>query len=71
MNNKVNEKPQEVLLMFFGMSIFFMVYLLVPEQFKILRIAGFCTAFAVLLTSLILMLIKSKKLKSRIDNYLL
>ena len=73
MKNKVfeKEKPREVLIMFLGMIIFFMVYMLVPEQLKILRIAGFITSVAVLLTSLIMMLIKNNQLKSRIDNYLL
>ena len=65
------EKPKEVLIMFLGMIIFFMVNLLVPTQLKILRIAGFLTSVAVLLTSLIMMLVKSNRLKSRIDNYLL
>ena len=65
------EKPREILIMFLGMIIFFMVYLLVPAELKILRIAGFLTSVAVLLTSLIMILIKNNQSKSRIDDYLL
>jgi hypothetical protein len=68
--NNANDKPIEILIMFCGMFVFFFVHFLIPESDKLLRVIGFLSSTAILITSLILMIKKRKKIKGLVEGSL-